>query len=325
VSKTDRHLYLVKPATEAEKVTHTVTDVIEITPNSVKAWKAPKFQRPKRVNSRVKQLVEEIKKSGVLPGVITLGQLHHDTYLVDGQHRLEAFLLSELPVGYCEVRVVHGKSMAELAKEYDNLNAVLVTRRPDDRLKAQEEWSTVLQQIRKACPFVGYDMVRRNPHSPIVSMSNLLRMWNGSSKEVPSSGGASAVDIAETLSSEESRMLIEFTQIAHDGWGRDPEFARLWGSLNMQICMWLFRRTVYGYNMPSTSRVVRLDKPLFKKCLTGLSANSAYLDWLVGRQITDRDRSPCYARVKKIFAERVHLETEKKCHFPQPAWAVGHM
>ena len=314
-------LHLVKPSTEAEKITHTVNDTIEITPNSARAWKAPPFQRPLRVNDRVMKLMLEIKKSGVVPGTITLGLLAGEHYLIDGQHRREAFLLSELPIGYCDVRVLHVKTMIEMAREFFNLNSQLVNMRPDDFLKALESSITQLQKVRKACAFVGYDMVRRNEKSPIVSMSNLLRMWVASSKEVPGGGGLGAVTLAETLSSEEAQNLIEFATLAFEAWGRDSEFHRLWGSLNMQLCMWIYRRMVCGQNITSASRVTRIDKMLFKKGLLSLSANAHYLDWLVGRQATDRDRSPGYGRVKKIFVDRIQLETGKKPLLPSPAWA----
>jgi len=52
-----------------------------------------------------------------------------------------------------------------------------------------------------------------------------------------------------------------------------------------------------------------------------LSADESYLDWLVGRQLRDRDRSPCYGRIRSSFAARFHSETGKKATFPSPAWA----
>ena len=72
------NLKLVKPSTEAEKATRTTSDTWEVTPNDVKAWKLPPFQRPLKINKKVTDISEEIATNGVFPGVITLGVLGHE-------------------------------------------------------------------------------------------------------------------------------------------------------------------------------------------------------------------------------------------------------
>lgn len=53
-----------------------------------------------------------------------------------------------------------------------------------------------------------------------------------------------------------------------------------------------------------------------------LGADADYGDWLVGRALTDRDRAPCYARIRAIFAKRLVQDDPGKRHLlPQPAWA----
>lgn len=69
------------------------------------------------------------------------------------------------------------------------------------------------------------------------------------------------------------------------------------------------------------SRSIKLTADMFKKCLMSLSADRTYLDWLVGRNVGERDRSPCYSRMKQIFAKRIHEETGKREKLPQPEWA----
>jgi hypothetical protein len=195
-----------------------------------------------------------------------------------------------------------------------------VRMRPDDILRGLEGSVAALTEIRKQCPFVGYDMIRRGPTSPIVSMSMILRAWRGSSTDVPSphSGTGSAQSLATTLTDEESRALIDFLKLAVDGFGRDPEYARLWGSLNVILCMWLYRRMVITQYSPKTPR---LTKDGFKKCLMSLSANADYLDWLVGRHLGERDRSPAYNKIRSSFAQRIEIETGKKPSMPAPAWS----
>lgn len=55
-----------------------------------------------------------------------------------------------------------------------------------------------------------------------------------------------------------------------------------------------------------------------------VAAAEAYSDWLVGRNLSIRDLSPAYGRLKGIFAGRLEQETGKKPLLPQPAWASNH-
>jgi hypothetical protein len=314
-------LKIVKPTEKAEKQTHTTVDTIELDHGLIGGWKPPPFQRPLKVNAKVTALVETIKlDGGVIPGVITLGVIGKDTYLLDGQHRIHAFLLSELERGYADIRVCHFDSVGAMGEEFVALNSRLVNFRPDDILKGLEASSSSLQKIRAKCPFVGYDMVRRGDRSPLLSMSAVLRCWYGSGPEAPTGGGTSAMELARTITDEDADAATSFLQLAYHAWGRDSEYVRLWGNLNLILCMWLYRRTVIAQYSPNT---VKLSKELFQKCLLSLSANGLYLDWLVGRNLNDRDRSPAYARVKALFAKRVEDETGKKPRLPSPTWAHG--
>lgn len=306
--------------TAPKKQTRTSVDTIIITPDVVKSWKNPPFQRPLRVNAKVMALSEQIKSdSGVLPGVITLGVLDRHEYLLDGQHRREAFLLSEVPEGATDVRKHFFDSMADMGEEFVNLNSQLVRLRPDDVLRGLEGSIEGLAALRSACPFVGYDQIRRGTHSPLLSMATVLRTWNGSAPEVPSSsGGASALELARRTTADEATSMASFLKLAHDAWGRDVEYVRLWGALNLTLCMWLYRRLVITQYSPKTPR---LTKDAFGKCLMSLSADTAYLEWLAGRSFNEANRSPGYNRVKIIFARRISEVTQQKAMLPAPAWA----
>jgi hypothetical protein len=299
--------------------THTTLDTIEVTPNLVQSWKVPPFQRPLRVNDKVMQISSQIREDGgVIPGVIVLGVLNKDRYIVDGQHRREAFLLSECLTGYVDIRVLHFDDMAQMGEEYVNLNSRLVNMRPDDVLRGLEETFPTLGKIKKRCAFVGYDQIRRSEKSPVLSMSALLRCWSASSTEVPRSSCGSALSLARTLSMEEADTCIDFLSIAYAAWGRDQAYARLWGNLNLSLCMWLYRRLVIT---PYSGKTKKLTKDAFTKCLMSLSADSQYPDWLVGRNNSQRDMSPAYSRIKAAFAKRLEADTGKRPYLPQPAWA----
>lgn len=310
---------IVKPQTEAQKTTGTTMDTIEVTPDIVKSWKLPPFQRPFRLNEKVQLLAQQIKRDdGVIPGVITLGILDRERYLVDGQHRREAFVISECLVGFVDVRVLHFADMAEMGDEFVNLNSQISKMRPDDILRGLEASYEPLRKIRRRCPFVGYDMIRRSEKSPVLSMSAAIRCWVGSGTEVPRSSCGSAATLARTFSGEEADQLIKFLDCAIAAWGRDAQYARLWSSLNLSLCMWLYRRLVIA---PYSSKTQRLSDDQFTKCLMSVSATEMYVDWLLGRNLGNRDLSPAYGRLKGIFVSRLEHDTGKRHLLPQPAWA----
>lgn len=311
-----------KLTSPAERRTGTVLDTIEVTPKIAESWDLPPFQRELRVNPRVQEIAEQIKTDGgVLPGVLTLGILNKKTYLLDGQHRRKAFLLSGCSTGYVDVRVGYYETMAEMGEEFVRLNSQIVRLRPDDILRGLEQTSEGLRLLRKECPFIGYDNVRRNQNAgPILSMSLTLRSWRGSAAESPVAGssGVTAAMLAKTLDADEARQLSAFLQLAYAGWGRDESYKGLWNTLNLTLCMWLYRRVVLA--LPTSGKVPRLAPEVFRKCLMALSASSEYLDWLGGRRLTERDRSPCYMRIRALFAARIAEETGKKPNMPAPVW-----
>lgn len=306
------------------RATRTTVDTIRLTPDLVRGWILPEFQRPLRVNTKVLALVEQLKADGgVVPGVMTLGILNAKVYIIDGQHRREAFLLSELVEGFADTRTCHFDDMAEMGEEFIRLNSSLVRLRPDDILRGLEASTQGLQILRKRCPFVGYDNVRRGgTSSPILGASLSIRAWFNSAPEVPTHGSGSSGgsrEIGRVFVEDEANRMAEFLSLCMQAWGRAPEYGRLWSALNLTLCMWLYRRTVIGQYAPATTK---LTASMFQKCLMALSADGQYLDYLVGRTLNERDRSPCYARIKEIIGRRVMAETGgPRPRLPQPSWA----
>jgi hypothetical protein len=136
-----------------------------------------------------------------------------------------------------------------------------------------------------------------------------------------------ASNTAKSLDQASVQNLIAFLSTAHSAWGRDPEYYRLWGNLNLSLCMWLWNRLVIDRDRSGAKRYSVLNIPEFKKCLMSLSADSNYVAWLLGRNLTDRDRSPCYRKIKDVFVRRLaedrKAETEKRPSLPSPVW-VSH-
>jgi hypothetical protein len=309
---------------EAERATQTTLDTIEINKKMAASWKSPPFQRELRMVPKVVTLGEEIRVTGVIPGVLTLGVLDEEVYVVDGQHRLGAFLATDLISVYADVRTHHFRTMGAMANEYVLLNSQLVRLRPDDILKGLEQSNVHLREIRTKCPFVGYDSIRRNgKNSPVLSMSTVLRVWWASAREVPSFGGTGAVMVAGLLDNEETAKLLQFLNICFNAWRRDSEYRTLWGSLNLILCAWLYRRVLVDAPGNSLSRSTRLTLEQFRASLQALSAESEYMEYLVGRRVSDHDRAPAYNRIKGIFARRYMADTKQRLLLPGPTWAHG--
>lgn len=317
MSRTELKLAPVK--TEPQKVTQTVLDTFLVTPEIVNKWEKPPFQRPLKINQRMLEVAQEIRETEVIPGVLTIGKLGGKEYLLDGQHRREAFIISECKAGFVDIRTHYFETMAELGREFVKLNSAIVKLKPDDILRGLEGSSEALSEIRKRHPWVGYDQIRRSANSPILSMSLLLRCWMQSAHDSPKSGGAAAAVLANEITFEDAEELCKFLKCAMDAWGRDQEYARLWGGLNLIICMWLYRRLVL-VTTPSP-RVPRLNREQFTKCLMSVSADSNYVEWLVGRQLGATDRSPAYRKIKEAMVKRLEAELGKKVALPAPAWA----
>jgi len=315
-------LKLTKPSTAPEKQTRSTMDTIELNPKMVAAWKSPPFQREMKTNTKVMALSDEIRANGgVVPGVVTIGILDNETFVVDGQHRLGAWLQTGLSIGYADIRTHWFSSMADMAAEFVKLNSALVKLRPDDILRGMEPSSKALQEIRRKCAYVGYDVVRRGHHAPVLSMSVFLRVWVGSRGDVPNSEVSTRA--VELMDDADTKSAIEFLGVCSEVWARVVEYAKMWGALNLSLCSWLYRRCVLGQHAHANTRIDRIARDDFRRCLMSLSADTSYLDYLVGRNLGDRDRSPAYHRIKTIFARRFSADGNAKVKLPSPAWAAN--
>jgi hypothetical protein len=316
----------LKGSRQPPRAQRSTMETLIVSVEEVEKWQLPKFQRPVRVNAKVLAIAEELKHNGgVMTGILTLGRIGTDPtlWLVDGSHRREAFKHSGAHEMLVDVRICEFDSMAEMAKEFERLNTAIVRMRPDDVLRALEENLQPLQLIRQKCEFVGYDNIRRNgTKTPVVGMSALLRCWHGSRGETPTLQSISAAQHGQTLDTVDAESLIVYLLTAHQAWGRDPEYYRLWANLNLTMTMWMFRHLVLNRDR-GVKRSVSLTVMQFKQCLTAISANGDYLDWLTGRILSERDRSPCYQRLKSIFVKRLMTEAAngKRPLLPSPPWA----
>jgi len=302
-------------------------DTVVLTPETMDSWPLPVFQAPLKKNAKVLQISDQMREESgtpVIEGVITLGFLRGETtiYLLDGQHRRAAALLSGRSEFIADVRTKQYETMADMAREFLILNTPISRKTPDDQLRAMAEMSPVLQMIQEACPYIGYRYIRANPTAPVVSMSATLRRWRGSGYETPSVTGSygGAVALATGLTEDDAKKIIVFMQTAYSAWGSDAENARLWASLNTTVTMWLWRVLVLDKDRSGARRYAVLTPEQFRLCILAASADSGYVEWLGGRNMSERDRAPCYSRLRSIFTSRIQSETGEKIRMPQPSW-----
>jgi hypothetical protein len=327
----------IRGAKEAPKDERSTMETLVLTPELVNAWVLPAFQAPLKINAKVREVADELREQSGTPcinGVISLGRLRAELksaaakfYLIDGQHRREAFLISGIKEAYADVRSNIYETMEEMAQDYLRLNSPISRKTPDDQLRAYMESSPALKLISQQCPFVGYRYIRANPASPIVSMSAVLRRWWASGKESPaiSGGGGAAGEVARSLTVEAAAEIVRFLKVAYAAWGSDIENARLWSALNMVMCMWLWRVLVLDHDRTGSRRYITLTEDQFKQCLMAASADKPYVDWLLGRNMAERDRAPCYKRLRAIFILRlpsagVGDRQGRQVKMPQPTW-----
>jgi hypothetical protein len=217
--------------------------------------------------------------------------------------------------------------MGEMGQEFVRLNSSIVRLTADDVLRGMEGTTPALALIRSKCKFVGYDSVRRGPNGPVVSMSTLLRVWLGSENECPVAFTKGARDVALSVTNEEAVACARYATTMFEAWGRGEDSKRLWSSLNLALCAWLWRRCVIApaHLYTDAKRWTKITQEEFRACMMSLAAHPTYNDWLSGRGLTERNRSPAYDRIKGIVADRLREERGvNKVMLPQPAWHSSH-
>lgn len=308
----------------APKAFRSKMDTLLLNLELVGKWKKPPSQRELRVTPRVLEASEELKvNGGVISGVLTLGVVDGITYLLDGQHRVEAFRLSKLPEAIADVRVCEFDDLGEMGLEFVRLNSPLVRMKNDDILRALEGSNEWIAAIRKRCPFVGYSNVRLAGSKYVLGMAAAVRTWFGSANDTPGTG-PSSTDSVGLLDEENTDKLCKILNLCYEAWGKDPENFRLWGTLNLSLVFWLWRRLVLregGTKRRGGVEITKLNNDEFRQCLMALSANRLYIDYLMGRNLKERDRGPTYGRMKAIFAGRIGGMAYGKPMLPIPDWS----
>lgn len=311
-------------------------EILVLTLEDMEKWKSWHCQRPVKETHKVKEVAQHLTTNGgIIPGIIHLGVLTAEpeiVYLLDGQHRRRsatiAFAASCDSLKFTvRLNTESFETLADMGRRYIELNTHLVTMKPDDILKGLEPSNEALQHIRRVTPFVGYTHAHRSGDSSSLSMATVLRLWASAGMETPTRRGGSAVHIADELTREYDmaarpvvERLCEYLLLCKSAWTDDMQ-GGLWGALNLTLCAWLYRRMVLVTERNKTRRYATLDDKAFKACLMALSADENYAPWLVGRALSERDRSPCYGKIREIFSARLKTDGHSNTMLPLPAWS----
>lgn len=302
------------------------------------AWPLPEgIQRLLSVNEKVRLVAKEIAATGLMPGVVTLGNLDGVSYLLDGQHRRAALELSGLQQVWICIRTINYESVEQMARDFVKLNSQLVSLRPDDILRPLEKTTPELAQIRAACPFIGYGRATRGARRDGVtlSMSMAIRCWLRARMHTPGGHGGGTPSRKDNASAAlvhalvhgqdgpaEIKAMIDFYNTLAAAWGHDPEYQSLWGAFNLTMCAWIWRRTVMNRY---SARSIVMTVQEFQRCAMTLTSDERYLDWLVGKGVTDKTRSPGYGRICNNMTKRymqIHNITKRaNVRWPKPEWA----
>jgi hypothetical protein len=303
-----------------------ITKSMVLTRTLIDAWQAPGFQRPITDNAKLERYAMSLLKSPVIASVIHLGRWEGNLYTIDGRHRLEGFRRSGLAQVRADVNIKDYASgedgMREMAYDYVILSATIAKQRPDDGLRALEKTNGYLKSIRMDCPFVGYDQIRRNASSPLLSMAVALSAWHGSANEVPRTPKAGAIENATCLTLVDCTHLTQFLKLAYTAWGNEFNNRRLWSTLNITLCMWVYRRMVM-FNANSLARATKLTPEQFLLGLRGLAGSANYVEWLTNRSLHERERSPAYGRLRAVFVGVLNEALQRRTLMPSPSWYSG--
>lgn len=319
------------------------------TPERLDEWNRPEFQRPLLINQDVQGMARKMMleaaadKEGMcsIPGIILFGRFLGDDYLLDGQHRIfGAFALAcgkralegtteflteggvrpKMALASTETR--HYNSLSEMAQAFVNAQKKLVALKADDSLRALEYTNTYLRDLREACPFIGYEKNKNTKDRIMISMSAAIRTWFGSGA-TPATGpecsrAASYLDETET-----ARLISFFIACERAGWV-DSMWPNLWGTLNIGLNMWLWRKLVLGKEnkFRGGGDFMALTVQQYAECMKGLKTPE-YAKFLKSRALRFQDRLITYEYIQDLFMPELARQGIIGPKFPVPqGWGV---
>ena len=284
----------------------------------------PEFQRKFERNKKFEAAKVDIINTREIGGEITIGMLDGKAQPIDGQHRLHAFLDTDLQAVKVTIIEFSNGTYQDYAREFTLRNSSIRALASDDRLRGMAPNLPLIKRLVEDFPWLNFTTAK---NKDILSVSIVLAVWNRSNHDTPS-GTRAVADIALEINDDEYLRLAAFMQCCQRAWGEPKRDNKvMWGSLTLTMVAWLFRRIVHPKE-PSR-KITKIDELTFSKCLMALASDPIFSDWVVGRHMGRRDRGPTYNKVKEIFAVRIRYEHPDKypagstVNLPQPKWSRG--
>lgn len=292
------------------------TDVILATREMLENWKTPPGQRPLVITKKVKAWVPKIQESGEVPGRLLVCILHGMKYIVNGHHRRWCALQTTRDEFVVTLDTETVTSEAELGRKAVGVNLPIAPpQKADDHLRHLEQSYPILQKIRRECPFIGYG---KSGGNTVMSVNAAILSWITSGTDSATVMKTTVINVLDDISMEEISLMVHFFKTVYESWGKDSQYAKVWSKLNVTMMAWMWRNTVLSQAGP---RVTRLTPEQFCTGAMALTSDPHYLPWLIGRQLSERDKGPCYNKVKAIMVKRLTEVLHKKVILPSPPFA----
>lgn len=308
---------------------------IKLTPDVIKSWLTPYWQRPVRFNAKGRQLTEDIKLTRKLDSVMIVGVVKKrngkfDLYLVDGHHRKAAFLRSGAPYMDIDVKFVYVDKVEELSPLYLNCQEQITKSTANDNLQGLAVTNEVLQHIKSKCEFITYEGVRLGTIAHSINMSTVVQIWYDSMLDPPKKNtltpSVSITELAKKLTVDDADHIVQFMTLCRDNFEFKKLSSGLWLHINLVLCLWLFRVLVLRevWEGGEVYKVKHLTPRQFGVGLLGLKNDKYYLTLMRKKLNSSVDRKEAYQSIAKLFASNLRsCGVVSNPKLPRPQWAYG--
>lgn len=320
-------MHIPELKTAAEKRSRTVSKTVILDFEDCEAsWKVVgDIQRGSSLTKKIVEVGEDIGGSGIFPSTIYIAVWEGNQYINDGLQRFSGWRDAVSKGGPTQVAAnvqweyfpdgPDGK--AKMGERFAKLQLTLKRHRPDDGLRAIQHSLPAIKLIADECPNVGFGAVQRsNSKNTSLSMAVALQSWASSASEQCTSSG-SARDLAYRLTMDDAKKCVSFLTVARGAWGSTVEYNRLWGPVNLSVCMWLYRRMV----VDPEQGVTPLTAKQFSNCLVTLTNDtpkSTYVEWLRAKPSSAENRRMALANhIRPRFISRIRQEKIRKHSSPK--------
>jgi hypothetical protein len=307
---------------------------IKLTPEVINGWEIPYWQRTVRYNTKVREIVEGLRKDPKLDSMLIVGVLKkrgkYHLFLVDGHHRKDAFNRSGVPYLNIDVKFVYVETMGEMAELYLRCQGQISRSTADNNLKGVAVTHKQIADINSECGCITYDGVRLGTSTASVSMSTVVQIWYDSMLDPPKKNSGSPsktiTELASNLTTRDAEKIVEFILLCKERFGFSELSCGLWKHINLTLCLWLYRIMVWREGWAEGedySRVTVLTPKQFGTGLSGL-VNGRFYQTLNHKSLSSvADRKETFRSIVRLFSSNLTTyNVVKTPKLPKPPWAA---